>query len=743
MAGLHINALTNAHLGYIQQARPAVNLLLSPKPEHVAAVKAASPSSLLIGRPYVKDSDLHSRYLAGEQRARDAGRWAADICLRESATMPQVDAWLVLNEPPVGTVRQVELLAIFDAEFARLMRAAGQRACIGAFARGTPEVPQLDGGAALNAYRRAFLAAKETGAWLAIHEYGLKHPLSFEAEWHALRWQRRIIPWLEANGIPVPRYVITETGLDRGTGAPPDGWRAMWELGGYGDDEQGRIAYTRDLSELANEYARDARCLGACVYCAGDNGDARWHSFMVDGPLMSTYLSKAVWPRFGSPVPVPPAPIPTPPPTPTPAPPKEDDVELPAWIKIEKAMGEPGQQVWRLVKAAYLPPEGEPNSQGRHHIEIMEPHDASKRVAIHNKQTGELWTLPLEKPIGEPAQNAPMYAQPNNYSAYMTGAPSDVVSGMVLPARHHVVYRLWFELVKVPETSAPTPAPIPSPTPQPELTLSAAAFKAVEGKQAIVPTFALPKAILDHNRRLGDNAKGYEFVSGEVAFKWNKGNYVAVLGMLPNTGEKLVAVAKKDEWARVWLFRKGADGRISEVTQPTAPIVPLKPQHTWLASPNFHQRPAGMDIDTVVLHHTGGALKPSLDWLRNPNSGASTHYLIAKVGPIYQLVSDVNVAWHGGYSRMPDGRENVNNFSIGVELENQGNGRDLYPSPQINSLVDLLKWLVYRYDIKRSGHVSHELIRSLWNLHHPNNQAGKKTDPAGLDIQRVLDRVYT
>lgn len=464
MSGLHINALTNAHLGYIQQVRPGVNLLLSPKPEHVAAIKAASPNSLLIGRPYVKDSDLHARYLAGEQQARDAAKWAADICLPAAASMPQVDAWLILNEPPVDAVRQVELLAIFDSEFAHLMRAEKRRACIGAFARGTPQVPQLDGGAALNAYRPALWAARETGAWLAIHEYGPKQPLSFEAEWHALRWQRRILPWLEANGIPVPQYVITETGLDRGTGALPDGWRAMWELGGYGDDEQGRAAYTKDLLWLVGEYARDARCLGACIYCAGDNGDARWHSFRVDGPILN-YLARAAWPRFGSasaptPVPVPPVPIPAPQPTPTPAAPKEDNVNLPEWIKIEKAMGEPGQQVWRLVKAVYLPPEGEPNSQGRHHIEIMEPHDASKKVAIHNKQTGELWTLPLEKPVGEPAQNHPMYAEPNNYSAYMTGAPSDVVSGMVLPAKHHVVYQLWFELVKMPE-NVPTPTPTP------------------------------------------------------------------------------------------------------------------------------------------------------------------------------------------------------------------------------------------------------------------------------------------
>lgn len=740
MSGIHINNLLAQHLDYTGRARPAVNLLLNPKVEEAEKLKARSPESKLIGRPVLAggDGEIHSWFLrpGTMEGAKAAGRRAAELCLSQG--VPQCDAWLINNEPPVDTPERIRLLAEFDMEFARSMSKAGKRACIGTFSRGTPQIPREDGGAALGAYAPAMRAAYEVGAWLSFHAYG-KFPLLHDAEYLALRWQRHILPWYRAQGVPIPRYVITECGVDLGTGIDAqnnDGWRDT----PYRDDI---AAYGRDLLTLMQEYAKDPACIGATVFCAGNRG---WNSFVVDGPPLE-HLATLPWPKFGTgapipiPTPVPVPPIPTPQPTPTPAPPKEDNVNLPEWIKIEKAMGDPGQQVWRLVKAVYLPPEGEPNSQGRHHIEIMEPHDASKRVAIHNKQTVELWTLPLEKPIGEPAQNHPMYAEPNNYSAYMTGAPSDVVSGMVLPARHHVVYQLWFELVKIPET--PVPVPTPTPTPQPELTLSAAAFRAVEAKQAIVPPFALPKAILDHNRRLGDNAKGYEFVSGEVAFKWNKGNYVAVLGMLPSTGEKLVAVAKKDEWARVWLFRKGADGRISEVTQPTAPIIPLKPQHTWLASPNFHQRPIGMDIDTIVWHHTGGAFKASLDWLRNPNSGASTGYLVAKTGDVCQLVSDSNAAWHAGYSRMPDGRENVNNFSIGIELENLGNGRDAYPVPQINSLVDLLKWLVYRYDIKRSGHVSHELIRSLWNLHHPNNQAGKKSDPAGLDIQRVLDRVYT
>lgn len=638
MAGLHINSLLLEHEEYVGRVRPGVNLLLNPKVEQALILKERSPESKLIGRVTIAPGDgvVHSWFLSSGtvDGAKAAGKRAAEYCMAQG--VPQCDAWTINNEPPVESLEHIRLLAEFDSEFARAMQKAGKRACIGTFSRGTPQIPQEDGGAALSTYAPALRVAHETGAWLVFHAYG-KYPLLHDADFLALRWQRRILPWYRAQGVPIPRYVITEAGVDLGTGIDAqnnDGWRNT----PYKDDI---ASYGRDLLALMREYAKDSSCLGATIFCAGHAG---WESFVVDGPLLG-HLAALPWPSFGTatpipapPTPIPPAPVPQPP---TPAPPKEDVVNLPSWVKVEKAQGAPGTEVWRLAKAVYLPPEGEgePNSQGRHHIDIMEPHDPTKRVVVLNKQTGEITQLPLEKPQGEPAQNVPMWGEPNSYTVYMAGAPSDVVSGLAMKGNRHVVFQLWFQLVKVPETA---------PTPQPEVPVP-------------IPT-------------------------------------------------------------------------------------PRKPIHEWSPSPNF--TPANAHKDTIVWHHTAGAWKASLDWLRNPTSGVSSDYLITKAGKIYQLVADTNIAWHAGYSLMPDGREDVNRFSYGVELENAGDGRDPYPPAQIDAAVALARYLVAKNNIRRGNQVTHELIRRLWKERYPNrlDDLGRpisyKTDPRGLDMQKFLDRIY-
>ncbi|GEM_PF-6004729 len=154
----------------------------------------------------------------------------------------------------------------------------------------------------------------------------------------------------------------------------------------------------------------------------------------------------------------------------------------------------------------------------------------------------------------------------------------------------------------------------------------------------------------------------------------------------------------------------------------------------WRPSPNKNPR-GRFKVDTVVLHATGGPLQPSLNWLTNPNSKVSAHYVIAKDGTLYQLVEENMMAWHAGQSRMPppDNRENVNWFSVGIELENANTGRDPYPEAQLETLVRLLKHLVTRYNVPRRNIVTHREVAV---------PKGRKSDPLGLDVQALLDRVY-
>lgn len=100
----------------------------------------------------------------------------------------------------------------------------------------------------------------------------------------------------------------------------------------------------------------------------------------------------------------------------------------------------------------------------------------------------------------------------------------------------------------------------------------------------------------------------------------------------------------------------------------------------------------------IVLHATGGT--NSLDWLSttSPNSNpVSVHRLIAKDGTIYKIVPDDAVAYHAGPAKvgpLPSTTENMNNYSLGIELENLNNGRDPYPELQLAACVSqVVEWI--------------------------------------------------
>lgn len=76
--------------------------------------------------------------------------------------------------------------------------------------------------------------------------------------------------------------------------------------------------------------------------------------------------------------------------------------------------------------------------------------------------------------------------------------------------------------------------------------------------------------------------------------------------------------------------------------------------------------------DTIVIHYTAGAsLQSSVSWLRNPAAKASAHLVIGKSGEVVQL-SPFNIrTWHAGASSWK-GRTSLNQYSIGIELDNAG-----------------------------------------------------------------------
>jgi hypothetical protein len=93
----------------------------------------------------------------------------------------------------------------------------------------------------------------------------------------------------------------------------------------------------------------------------------------------------------------------------------------------------------------------------------------------------------------------------------------------------------------------------------------------------------------------------------------------------------------------------------------------------WAASPNYRSGRNGRTPIAIVNHITAGLMPGTLSWLQNSAAQASAHYLVTKVGAIYQLVKDEDTAWHAGIVNKPnwslyDGT-NPNLYTLGIEHE--------------------------------------------------------------------------
>ena len=135
-----------------------------------------------------------------------------------------------------------------------------------------------------------------------------------------------------------------------------------------------------------------------------------------------------------------------------------------------------------------------------------------------------------------------------------------------------------------------------------------------------------------------------------------------------------------------------------------APLPPRNPIATWVPSKNYDIRKPQL----IVLHFTNeDSVQQALDTLRTANSGGpvSATYLIGRDGHIYQLVSDVDRAWHAGGGRWGTITD-VNSASIGIEIDN--NGHVPFPRAQIDSLLRLLTDVTARWHIPRAQIIGHE-----------------------------------
>ena len=153
-------------------------------------------------------------------------------------------------------------------------------------------------------------------------------------------------------------------------------------------------------------------------------------------------------------------------------------------------------------------------------------------------------------------------------------------------------------------------------------------------------------------------------------------------------------------------------------------------------SPNFDERPNNAIVDLIVIHAISlpagfyntqlikdlflNCLDPGKDEFLESikNLKVSSHFLITRKGALIQFVPTHKRAWHAGISSHK-GKENCNDFSIGIELE--GCDDEEFEKSQYQSLSRLINFLSIDLKINKQNIVGHADIAP-----------GRKTDPGPL-----------
>lgn len=138
-------------------------------------------------------------------------------------------------------------------------------------------------------------------------------------------------------------------------------------------------------------------------------------------------------------------------------------------------------------------------------------------------------------------------------------------------------------------------------------------------------------------------------------------------------------------------------------------------------SPKNRRRPRRPYTRYLVLHTTEGGESSSLRKLRRRGEA---HYLVNRQGKVYRIIDKDKIATHAGRS-MWEGRRNVDNYSIGIEVVGYHN-KDLTKS-QYEALRELIRQLQSLYKIADKDVVTHSMVAyGRPNRFHRSNHRGRK-----------------
>lgn len=154
----------------------------------------------------------------------------------------------------------------------------------------------------------------------------------------------------------------------------------------------------------------------------------------------------------------------------------------------------------------------------------------------------------------------------------------------------------------------------------------------------------------------------------------------------------------------------------------------------YIASPNFNERPAGVAPEALIIHAIslppedfGGdgverlftnRLDPEAHPYYKEIAGleVSAHLFIRRDGEVIQFVPLDKRAWHAGVSAC-EGRDNVNDFSIGIELE--GSDSQPFEDAQYTRLAEVAQLIMSAFPAITPDRI----------YGHSDIAPGRKTDP--------------
>ena len=130
-------------------------------------------------------------------------------------------------------------------------------------------------------------------------------------------------------------------------------------------------------------------------------------------------------------------------------------------------------------------------------------------------------------------------------------------------------------------------------------------------------------------------------------------------------------------------------------------------------SPNFSTTRRNLKkIKYIVYHYTGmRSESKAIKRLTDDRAKVSCHYFIKKNGQIILMVPVLYEAWHAGKSKWKKDTY-LNKNSIGIEISNKGHDfkYENFSKSQIFSLIKLSKYLIKKFNIKRSNILGHSDI---------------------------------